>query len=249
MVGGVEAAAHSWPWSVALLRFDSYFCGGSLIDEEWVLTAAHCVYGREDQGDYMQVVLGEHDRTVNENTEQNFDIAKIIPHKGYSSITLDNDIAMIKLKKKVTLKKDRLGNPDKIGLVCLPKQGQNQDMDKLCYITGWGKKKHPGSSSTILMEGEMPVVTNAACAKQNSRWGGTKITKNMLCAGQKPGTIISGCHGDSGGPYVCISKGSKWSLAGAVSWGSSSCDRSDKYTVFARVSEFRDWIDNIRHTN
>ena len=62
VVGGVEAAAHSWPWSVALLRFDSYFCGGSLIDEEWVLTAAHCVYGREDQGDYMQVVLGEHDR-------------------------------------------------------------------------------------------------------------------------------------------------------------------------------------------
>merc|ERR1712227_901914 len=54
VVGGVEAEAHSWPWSVALLRFGGYFCGGSLIDEEWVLTAAHCIYGREDQKDYME---------------------------------------------------------------------------------------------------------------------------------------------------------------------------------------------------
>jgi len=248
VVGGVEAEAHSWPWSVALLRFGGYFCGGSLIDEEWVLTAAHCIYGREDQKDYMEAVLGEHNRNKKEGSEQTFGISKVVVHKDYSSRTLDSDIAMLKLKKKVTLKKDKFGNPDKVGLVCMPKQGEAADTDDLCYITGWGKTTGTGVSSQILMEAEMPTVTNAECSKLNTKWGGTKITKKMLCAGQAPGTITSGCHGDSGGPYVC-NKARKWVLTGAVSWGSSNCDRSEKYTVFARVSEFRDWIDNVRHTN
>jgi len=249
VIGGVEAEAHSWPWSVALLRFGGYFCGGSLIDEQWVLTAAHCIYGREDQAAFMEAVLGEHDRKVDEGTEQKFQLEKIIAHKNYSQRTLDNDIAMIKLKKKVVLKKVARGNPDKVGLVCMPKQGEDANIKDLCFITGWGKTKSDGESSTILMEAELPTVTNGKCRKQNSKWGGTEITKNMLCAGQEPGTKMSGCHGDSGGPYVCTNNGRKWTLTGAVSWGSARCDRSEKYTVFARVSEFRDWIDNVRHTN
>lgn len=249
VVGGVEAEAHSWPWSVALLRFNGYFCGGSLIDEEWVLTAAHCVYGREDQASFTEAVLGEHDRSVDEKSEQKFTVAKIISHANYSSNTLDNDIAMIKLQKKVTLKKDSYGYPDKIGLVCLPKQGEAANTDDLCYITGWGKTTGDGESSQILMEAELPTVTNEVCSKKNTKWGGTAITKNMLCAGQRPGTKMSGCHGDSGGPYVCNRSGRKWTLTGAVSWGSSDCKRSQKYTVFARVSRFRDWIDDIRNTN
>ena len=62
VIGGVEASPHTWPWSVALLRFDAYFCGGSLINDQWVVTAAHCLYNREHQADYMDAVLGEHDR-------------------------------------------------------------------------------------------------------------------------------------------------------------------------------------------
>ena len=64
----------------------------------------------------------------------------------------------------------------------------------------------------------------------------------MLCAGVK-NTSLSGCHGDSGGPYVCLnSDNTTYTLHGAVSWGSASCQASQLYTVFARVTEFLPWI-------
>lgn len=69
-----------------------------------------------------------------------------------------------------------------------------------------------------------------------------KITDNMLCAGVS-GTNLSGCHGDSGSPYVCQTAGGNWVLQGAVSWGSSRCSAAELYTVFARVAKFRNWID------
>ena len=68
-----------------------------------------------------------------------------------------------------------------------------------------------------------------------------KITPQMICAG-KEGTILSGCHGDSGGPYVCKAASGKWVLQGAVSWGSPRCSAAERYTVFARVAKFRNWI-------
>ena len=71
--------------------------------------------------------------------------------------------------------------------------------------------------------------------------GHLKITDTMICAGIE-GKPQSGCFGDSGGPYVCQSSSGKWFLQGAVSWGSLSCDASDRYSVFARVAQFRDWI-------
>lgn len=68
-----------------------------------------------------------------------------------------------------------------------------------------------------------------------------KITPQMICAGVK-GTILSGCHGDSGGPYVCQASNGRWVLQGAVSWGSPRCSAAERYTVFARVAKFRNWI-------
>ena len=69
-----------------------------------------------------------------------------------------------------------------------------------------------------------------------------KITDNMLCAGVN-GTILSGCHGDSGGPFVCQTFAGNWVLQGAVSWGSPRCSAAERYSVFARVAKFRNWID------
>ena len=138
---------------------------------------------------------------------------------------------------------------------------------------GWGKIKHPGSSHHILQQANLPPVTNSECAKKlasspgrNSRGslpdkshcvdsgfftptlliylGGSslQITQNMICAGVS-GTILSGCHGDSGGPYVCQTSAGNWVLQGAVSWGSPRCSAAERYTVFARVGKFRNWID------
>lgn len=95
------------------------------------------------------------------------------------------------------------------------------------------------------MEAEMPVVSDVECKKQN----GVVISDKMFCAGNKPGTKQSGCHGDSGGPFVCSKDSDTWTLTGLVSWGSKTCNRADKYTVFARVSKFVDWINKTVKEN
>lgn len=105
-------------------------------------------------------------------------------------------------------------------------------------ISGWGKTDYKGSSSQILMEAKMPIVTDEKCKKQN----GKTVTDNMFCAGNEPGAIQSGCRGDSGGPFVCSQDFEHWTLMGVVSWGSRKCDPSDKYTVFAKVTKYVNWI-------
>ena len=77
-----------------------------------------------------------------------------------------------------------------------------------------------------------------------------QITKNMVCAGHGGRTRVSGCHGDSGGPFVCqTGQNGDWVLHGAVSWGSGRCDAKVGYTVFARVSEYKQWIDSTMRRN
>lgn len=66
----------------------------------------------------------------------------------------------------------------------------------------------------------------------------------MLCAGRRD-SLVGGCHGDSGGPYVCQKSDKRWVLQGAMSWGSPTCDAHERYTVFARIAELRNWIDLV----
>ena len=111
-------------------------------------------------------------------------------------------------------------------------------------VAGWGKVEHPGTASQLLQQAQLPLVSKAACDKQNTNY---KIHKRMLCAGDvSVGNEVNGCHGDSGGPLVCRKGNGKYALEGVVSWGSKTCNfgTSDKmYTVFTRVSEYRQWID------
>jgi secreted trypsin-like serine protease len=108
-------------------------------------------------------------------------------------------------------------------------------------MLGWGKIKHPGSSHHILQQAHMPSVSHAECKRKNGNIG-IQITDVMVCGG-KSNTLISGCHGDSGGPYVCKNSAGRWVLQGDVSWGNPQCDSRQKYTVFGRVAKFRNWID------
>ncbi|KAJ7393856.1 hypothetical protein OS493_003523 [Desmophyllum pertusum] len=238
VIGGVDAKPGNWPWQISLLRGSSksFSCGGSLIAPDWVVTAAHCISTLT--ASYYTVRLGDHNRNLNEGTEQDITAKRVIKHENYGSPVLNNDIALIQLSKPATLNA-------RVGTVCLPSQDEMVSTSSTCYITGWGKIKHPGSSHTILQQAKMPPVTNSDCAKKlASSPGGSSltITDHMLCAGVS-GTILSGCHGDSGGPYVCQTTAGNWVLQGAVSWGSPRCSAAERYTVFARVAKFRNWID------
>jgi len=238
VIGGIEAARGSWPWQI-LLRYDGRpMCGGALIAPQWVVTAAHCVHGHEESG-MFSVRVGEHDWHKNDGSERNHNVAQVFRHQDYDPRHLNNDIALLKLSTPVLFNKY-------VKPVCLPTEEVDPGTD--CYITGWGKVQHPGSMFPKLQQAVLPVVSNTDCEKKNFKRIPIPITSAMICGGDGGTTKRSGCHGDSGGPYVCKVDG-VWELHGAVSHGSPVCKSTETYTVFARVTHFRSWIDQTMAEN
>lgn len=233
VIGGQNARPGAWPWQVAIYYGGRFHCGGSLVNAQWLVTAAHCVERRQLRG--FVVHLGEHDRAINEGNEQGFSVIRAFTHPNYNRYArFDSDIALMKLNRPVKFN-------TRVQPICLP-NGSPQP-GTTCYITGWGKTKHPGNSARILQQSPLRVVRNDICHRLNKPNTRLSITGNMLCAGYGPNDIRGGCHGDSGGPFVCRA-GNQWFLQGAVSWGSGTCSTRSAYTVFARVLNFKRWIEN-----
>ncbi|XP_057305177.1 chymotrypsinogen B-like [Hydractinia symbiolongicarpus] len=230
VIAGQDAVPGAWPWQVALHASGRFMCGGSLVAANWIVTAAHCVVGR--QARHFTVVLGLHNRSHKALPDDTYQVTRVIVHSGYRYKS--NDIAVLKLKRPVMMKNN-------IQRVCLPEQDQPPVDGTTCYITGWGKTKHPGGASTILQQAPLNTVNETACKKLNERLG-IRITDSMLCAGNQI-SKKSGCHGDSGGPFVCQAQDGRWFLHGVVSWGSPQCKSKHSYSVFAKVSKLRSWLD------
>ena len=117
--------------------------------------------------------------------------------------------------------------------------------------SGWGQVGGDAKPATVLQQAAMPIVSNTVCAAKldTSPFGGLKtdnrtwvVTDKMLCAGDAGKTKTHGCYGDSGGPFQCKNAADQWVVEGIVSWGDPNCSSRFHYSVFARVSEFRDWI-------
>jgi len=232
VIAGKTAVRGSWPWQVLMKFGGRASCGGTLIAPQWVVTAAHCVYRREGMPYMFSVVLGEHDRERHEGSEQEIQVMKVFRHPQYSPHVLNNDIAMFKLMRPAKLGKY-------VKTACMP--SQDPPAGSKCYITGWGKTRHPGSMTRVLQQGLLPVVSNKACYKKNHVFIPIPITNAMICGGDGGISRLSGCHGDSGGPYVCNING-RWELHGSVSHGSPVCSSSQTYTVFSRTNYFKSWI-------
>ena len=177
--------------------------------------------------------LGAHYRTYGSvGTEQDIDVAKIIVHENYETPLYDsNDIALLNLASPAEL---GVG----VGLVCLPDNGHQlplDDLNKSCWITGWGDLSFWGSSPNTLMQASLPLVSKERC--ENAYPG--EIDDSMLCAGLDEGGVDT-CQGDSGGPLVCEFNGT-WYLEGVTSWG-YGCAEPGNYGVYANVRALRSWI-------
>ncbi|XP_049340141.1 plasminogen isoform X1 [Astyanax mexicanus] len=224
IVGGCVSKPHSWPWQISLRnRVGVHFCGGTLIDAQWVLTAAHCLEASR-RPSFYKVYMGIHTEAATESSKQIRDVEKIVLEPT------GKDIALLKLDRPVVLN-------EKVSTACLPDKDYIVPTGTECYVTGWGDTKGTGGEG-VLKETGFPVIENKVCNRP--AYLNNRVKDHEMCAGNIEGGSDS-CQGDSGGPLVCFSQ-KTFILQGVTSWG-LGCANAMKPGVYARVSKFIDWIE------
>merc|ERR1711963_814866 len=235
IVGGHEAQEHQWPWQVALFIDNAWFCGGALISENYVLTAAHCV----DGASYFDIMAGAHN--VRESSEPHR--VEITSYNGWTHPqwdhnTLSNDVALIELPSPIDFN-------DYIKPSCMPAAGDTADEDEMVTCTGWGKPSDSagGISPVLRMVEDRPIISNSQC---NAVYG--IVGPGVVCIDTTGGKGT--CNGDSGGPlnmkFEVVDKdgaaGQKWKQVGVVSFGASAGCEVGYPAGFSRTEYYLDWI-------
>ena len=155
IVGGHEAEENQWPWQVALFIDDAYFCGGSLISENYVLTAAHCA----DGASYFDIMAGAHNvRASSEPHRVEITSYNGFTHPEWNTQDLSSDLALIELPSPMEFN-------DYISPSCMPMAGDTADENELVTVTGWGKPSDSagGISDVLRCVDDLPIISNKDC--------------------------------------------------------------------------------------
>jgi hypothetical protein len=225
IVGGTNAPAGLYPHQVSIqTRSGFHFCGGSLVGDRHVLTAAHCVQG--ERPSQLRVAA---DLINLSSGGQVFSVTAIDVHSSYNSSTSDNDIALLTLDRST-------GSIGKVALMDPGSEPTLADPGTDSVVTGWGALSENGGSPDRLQQVTVPIVSNDEC---NDAYDGG-ITSRMICAGLIGVGGKDSCQGDSGGPLV-VDDGGGWAQVGVVSFG-FGCARAQFPGVYTRVSSFESWI-------
>ncbi|XP_065331420.1 proclotting enzyme-like [Cloeon dipterum] len=240
VVGGSESLPGRWPWMAAIFLHGSkrteFWCGGTLMNERYVLTAAHCTRDtrqRPFSARQFTVRLGDVDlgRDDEPSLPQTFQVADVKAHPKFSRVGFYNDIALLKLDGRAQRSKY-------VSLICLPPPALRSDtfVGQRPTVVGWGTTYYGGKESTVQRQVDLPVWRNEDCDSSYFQ----PITSSFICAGYSEGGKDA-CQGDSGGPLMLRSNG-KWTQIGIVSFG-NKCGEPGYPGVYTRVTEYLDWIE------
>jgi len=239
IVGGAIAGFGEFPWQVSLRQWRSvtylHKCGAALVNENWIITAAHCV--ENAQPDQVLLRFGEYDL---ERVDEPYPFLErkvqiIATHPQFDPRTFEYDLALLRVSEPVPFRPNMIP-------ICIP----DSDYDFIGdtgFVSGWGRLYEDGPLPSVMQKVPVPVVTNSECEVMYRNAGYIEdIPKIFICAGYEGGKRDS-CEGDSGGPLVIQHQG-RWRLAGVISWG-IGCALPNQPGVYTRISAFREWVNKI----
>ncbi|KAM4862045.1 serine protease 38 [Thomomys bottae] len=227
ILGGRDAT-RKWPWQVSVHYAGLHICGGSILNEYWVLSAAHC-FDRDKNIQSYDMYVGMMNLMVANKYTMWYEVNQLIVHPSYAKQhPVGGDVALVQLKTPIEFS-------DSVYPICLAPTNMNLSAVS-CWATGWGLVSEEGKTLNELQEIKLPLISQTLC---KLLYGTSNIMPDMICAGDivKAKTV---CEGDSGGPLVCEFN-DIWIQIGIVSWG-RGCALPMFPGVYARVSYFSDWI-------
>ncbi|KAF7418987.1 hypothetical protein HZH68_001640 [Vespula germanica] len=241
IVGGSDAKKGEFPYQVSLQwgltsASTRHFCGGSILNERWILTAGHCILAVPSIGKF-NVKAGKHNIRYSEISEQTVEVEKSIVHESYPGGVAPYDIALIKLKAPLKESKS-------VSSIKLPKYG-NIPKDNVT-LSGWGSVSNTSIAKMpdVLQKAILPTVDLVECKEALYKIiGPSPLHDTNVCTGPLTGGY-SACSGDSGGPLVQNS-----TVIGVVSWGIIPCGTYGAPSVYTRVSAFTNWIEDKINNN
>ncbi|ERL85036.1 hypothetical protein D910_02459 [Dendroctonus ponderosae] len=240
IVGGEKSTFGKWPWQISLRqwRTSTYLhkCGAALLNENWAITAAHCVDNVPPSD--LLLRLGEHDLSneAEPYLHEERRVQIVASHPQFDPRTFEYDLALLRFYEPVQFQPNIIP-------VCVPKTDENF-VGRTAYVTGWGRLYEDGPLPSVLQEVSVPVINNSVCESMYRSAGYIEhIPHIFICAGWRKGGFDS-CEGDSGGPMVIQREDKRFLLSGVISWG-IGCAEPNQPGVYTRISEFKDWINQI----